>query len=116
MDSSMFQGNHFIDATGAVIPQSQVIATSIRDGRNVTSIITPKVIEVVQRHFNCSSVQGAELEDDGGSGTAGSHWEQRVFEGPARPHLALLSRLPPMHAAPTTQRSCVDVDLQWRSV
>lgn len=82
MDSSMFRGQHFIDANGALIPQSQVISTTVRDGRTVTSIITPNVVDAVQRHLDCSSVQGAELEDDGGSGSAGSHWEQRLFEGP----------------------------------
>lgn len=35
----------------------------------------------MREHFQCNSLAGAELEDDGGDGTAGSHWEQRLFEG-----------------------------------
>ena len=35
--------------------------------------------EEVRKHFNCSTLEGAELEDQGSSGTAGSHWEKRVF-------------------------------------
>lgn len=77
----MFRGNHFIDSAGSLIPQAQISSSSVRDGRNVTTVITPKVTAAVQRHFGCSSIQGAELEDDGGSGTAGSHWEQRLFQG-----------------------------------
>ena len=31
-------------------------------------------------HFNCSTLEGAELEDQGVIGTALTHWEKRVFE------------------------------------
>ncbi len=37
-----------------------------------------KVVAYVQEFFGCESMQGAELEDQGGSGTALSHWEKRV--------------------------------------
>ncbi len=29
-------------------------------------------------HFNCSTLEGVQLEDQGGDGTAGSHWEARI--------------------------------------
>ena len=35
--------------------------------------------EQARIHFNCSDVRGVELENQGGGGTASSHWEQRVF-------------------------------------
>lgn len=45
-------------------------------------IITPNVIAAVKAHYNCfswsNSMPGMELEDFGGSGTAGSHWEKRL--------------------------------------
>ena len=31
-------------------------------------IKTPKVLEVARSHFACSTLEGVELEDDGGSG------------------------------------------------
>lgn len=31
-------------------------------------------------HFNCSSLEGVEVEDGGGRGTALSHWEERILE------------------------------------
>jgi len=34
----------------------------------------------VRKHFNCSILEGAELEDQGGDGTNLTHWEKRVFE------------------------------------
>ena len=29
-------------------------------------------------HFNCSTLEGVQLEDQGGDGTTGSHWEARI--------------------------------------
>ena len=34
----------------------------------------------VRTMLNCSSMTGAALEDDGASGTAGNHWEYRLFQ------------------------------------
>jgi hypothetical protein len=81
MDSTMFRGKHFVDASGQLLPESSIIARRVVNDRTITSIITPRVQEVVKRHFECEAVSGADLEDDGGPGSAGSHWEQRLFEG-----------------------------------
>lgn len=43
-------------------------------------ITSPNVKHVVQQHFGCSSLRGAEFEDDGASGTVNSHWEERIFQ------------------------------------
>nr|CDJ81504.1 Peptidase M8 domain containing protein [Haemonchus contortus] len=43
-------------------------------------IVTRKVREEARRHFNCSTLEGAELENQEISGTLGSHWEKRAFE------------------------------------
>ncbi|XP_065185698.1 leishmanolysin-like peptidase [Sycon ciliatum] len=40
---------------------------------------TPKVRSYVRQHFNCPSLAGAQLENQGGRGTALAHWDQRVF-------------------------------------
>ncbi|XP_045456221.1 leishmanolysin-like peptidase [Melitaea cinxia] len=58
----------------------------IREGyisRNFHMIVTPRVVKEVRDHFNCSLLEGAELEDQGGDGTALTHWEKRVFENEA---------------------------------
>jgi len=34
----------------------------------------------VRKHFNCTTLEGAELEDQGLNGTVMTHWEKRVFE------------------------------------
>ncbi|XP_045207498.1 leishmanolysin-like peptidase isoform X1 [Mercenaria mercenaria] len=49
--------------------------------KKVNMIITPNVVREVRNHFNCASLEGGELEDQGGiNGTAITHWEKRVFE------------------------------------
>eukprot|EP00892_Ulva_mutabilis_P009761 jgi/Ulvmu1/7157/UM034_0064.1 len=55
------------------------ILRKFEGGRTV--IKTPQVVREARAHLGCDSMVGAELEDDGVEGTAGSHWEQRVFEG-----------------------------------
>ena len=40
-----------------------------------------KVLEVARKYFNCSSLEGVELENYGDEGTAGSHWEARILLG-----------------------------------
>ena len=39
------------------------------------------VLKQAKRHFACDSIEGIELEDQGGSGSAGSHWEARIMLG-----------------------------------
>ncbi|RNA21167.1 leishmanolysin-like peptidase [Brachionus plicatilis] len=51
--------------------------------RNIKMLITPKVLAEVRKHFNCSTLEGAELEDQGDIGTRLTHWEKRVFENEA---------------------------------
>ena len=40
--------------------------------RNVTKIATPEVIRIAREHYNCSSIDGVEIEDGGGLGTIGT--------------------------------------------
>lgn len=35
---------------------------------------------MVREHFGCSTLEGAELENQGHIGTALTHWEKRLFE------------------------------------
>ena len=44
-------------------------------------INSTKVVEVGKKYFNCDSLEGIALEDYGGKGTVGSHWEARILLG-----------------------------------
>ncbi|VDM82764.1 unnamed protein product [Strongylus vulgaris] len=46
-------------------------------------MVTPKVRKEARNFFNCSDLEGAEIESQGKEGTAGSHWEKRIFENEA---------------------------------
>eukprot|EP00163_Fabomonas_tropica_P005191 TRINITY_DN1465_c0_g1_i1.p1 TRINITY_DN1465_c0_g1~~TRINITY_DN1465_c0_g1_i1.p1 ORF type:complete len:516 (+),score=104.34 TRINITY_DN1465_c0_g1_i1:927-2474(+) len=64
-------------------PRSAVLG-STRDAKSggslgVTQIITPNVVSKIKAHFGCNSVTGGLLEDQGGGGTGGSHWEKRLY-------------------------------------
>jgi hypothetical protein len=46
----------------------------------VTRIVTPNVVSFLKAHLGCNNWAdiGGELEDYGGAGTAGSHWDKRI--------------------------------------
>lgn len=75
----------YYDASNAVVK------TVIRDWwtadgmieHPVHLMVTERVRKEARRHFNCSELDGAELENQGGEGTALTHWEKRVFENEA---------------------------------
>ncbi|CAF1298982.1 unnamed protein product [Rotaria sordida] len=46
----------------------------------ILMLVTPKVQAIVREHFSCSTLEGAELENQGSIGTALTHWEKRLFE------------------------------------
>ncbi|CAK5086317.1 unnamed protein product [Meloidogyne enterolobii] len=46
-------------------------------------LVTERIIEEARKHFNCSKLEGAELENQGGDGTSLTHWEKRLFENEA---------------------------------
>jgi hypothetical protein len=55
------------------------IVTTRRTPYQITEVVSPKAVAAAREHFACPSLVGAELEDGGGSGTAGSHWEKTRF-------------------------------------
>ena len=55
--------------------------TVMINGIERTLLRTPKVVEYARGHFGCPTLSGVELENQGGSGSAGSHWEARLMLG-----------------------------------
>ena len=51
------------------------------NGVKYTFINSPKVLEKAKIHFNCPNIKGIQLEDQGGEGSEGSHWEARYMLG-----------------------------------
>uniref|UniRef100_A0A4W3JW35 Leishmanolysin-like peptidase n=1 Tax=Callorhinchus milii TaxID=7868 RepID=A0A4W3JW35_CALMI len=46
-------------------------------------LVTPHVVKEAQKHFNCTILEGMELENQGGMGTELNHWEKRLLENEA---------------------------------
>ena len=69
----------FLNATTGEKYQEQQVTGDTYDGREVTMVTSPRVVEEFRKQFGCDTAKGAILEDQGGSGTAGSHWEKSIF-------------------------------------
>ena len=52
-----------------------------KDGINRAYLNSTKVLNVAKKYFNCDEIDGIPLEEIGGNGTFGSHWEERVLLG-----------------------------------
>ena len=53
-----------------------------RENDNIkTYLNSTLVIQKAKMHFNCEYIKGVELENQGGDGSAGSHWEARYMLG-----------------------------------
>lgn len=63
----------YINATTGTLLQS--VTESVTNGNGlVTQVVTPTVVKEAQAQFNCPALTGAQLEDEGGSGSINSHW------------------------------------------
>lgn len=49
-------------------------------GKDVMILSTPNVIKHARKYFNCTTLEGVELESQGTKGTEGSHWEKFVMK------------------------------------
>lgn len=76
-----FYFKYFIDENGVKIPYDKVVQNKVINGITKNYIITPRVVQAARKHFNCEKIIGVELENQGGSGTTGSHWEGRLMNG-----------------------------------
>ena len=67
----------FVQADGSLV-ENPMVDITVR-GRPATILTTPKVIEKARAAFNCPSLEGVELENQGGAGTAKAHWDKRIM-------------------------------------
>nr|CAH8853232.1 unnamed protein product [Trichobilharzia regenti] len=43
------------------------------------SLVTPNILEEARRHYGCTELDGVDLENEGGDGTANAHFEKRII-------------------------------------
>jgi len=91
-------------STGALIPtaQREKQISSFNASTPRTVLTTPRVMREVRAQFACDELPGGMLENQGSSGSRGSHWEKRVMGnelmtvGPLYPPFTPISiHLPP---------------------
>jgi hypothetical protein len=68
---------NFIDASGNTLTGH--IKTVLLNGSNRTVLDVAPLTSKLRTHFGCATLPGAFMEDDGGAGTEGSHFERRHF-------------------------------------
>lgn len=85
--SSTFYQSYLNTTSGK--PYAQPTKTITRAGTSaagqafsvsISLLTTPKMTSIAQKHYGCDTMEGVELENYGGSGTAGSHWELREVQ------------------------------------
>ena len=64
-----------------IFQKLNLISTKTIDGEQYTYINSPKVLEKAKLHFGCQNLKGVQLENDGDTGTVGSHWDSRYMLG-----------------------------------
>ena len=58
-----------------------MITEELKNDEYIYYVNTPNVLEKAKLHFGCNSIKGIPLENYGGMGSAGSHWESRYLLG-----------------------------------
>jgi hypothetical protein len=68
-------------ADGSAYPSGAIYVNQTNAaGKQARYITTPAVLREVRELSGCATLTGAPLEDEGGSGTLGGHWEMALFE------------------------------------
>jgi len=68
---------YFVDSNGKT-RTGHIKSVSV-NGATRTFIDVPPLTQKLRNHYGCSSLQGALMENGGGSGTSASHFERKVF-------------------------------------
>jgi len=73
--------SHILIFHPSIFIDKEMTTSKVINNEVVYYINTPKVVEKAKLHFGCDSIVGVPLENDGGQGTEGSHWEARFMLG-----------------------------------
>lgn len=61
---------------GRPIPKDKVVRQIRIGNESFNAIVMPEVVNYARQYFNCPNIEGVPLENNGGEGSAGSHWEK----------------------------------------
>eukprot|EP00656_Telonema_subtile_P051828 TRINITY_DN7072_c0_g3_i5.p1 TRINITY_DN7072_c0_g3~~TRINITY_DN7072_c0_g3_i5.p1 ORF type:complete len:1087 (+),score=149.88 TRINITY_DN7072_c0_g3_i5:225-3485(+) len=72
-------GSGSVFSTSVYMPSTDVLFSATERGGTVWKLKTPTVLAKARAHFGCATLDGVEVENQGGPGTEASHWEKRLF-------------------------------------
>jgi len=67
----------FIDSS--TLQNKTVLFEKTLNGENIKYLDVEPLTTRLKNHFNCPTLEGGYLENEGGTGSAGSHWERKIF-------------------------------------
>jgi len=56
-----------------------IYSTKTWNGETIRYLNVEPLTSRLQSYFGCYTLEGGYLENEGGSGSAGSHWERQIF-------------------------------------
>jgi leishmanolysin len=74
-----FFANGYINMSNVRLSGGMISYNDSVLGKMVTKMTTPRTLRQARNHFNCPTLDGLEIEDQGGPGTASTHWEKRIY-------------------------------------
>jgi len=77
----MHELSHVLGFSSSFFKEKKMTITERVNGVKKTYLNSEKVLEKARIHFNCENIKGVPLENQGGDGSAGSHWEARYMLG-----------------------------------
>jgi len=69
---------YYINPNTNTVLSGHVLTKSV-NGVTINVLNVEPLTTRIRNHFGCSTIEGAYLENEGGSGSAGSHFERRIF-------------------------------------
>lgn len=55
------------------------IVVYTRDKKHVKGLKSKTVLSVARQHYNCPYIRSVDLENEGGEGSMGAHWERNIL-------------------------------------
>ena len=83
-NSDIFMKNILLHEISHILAFSSSLFQSLgmlKRSNSIYYITSPKTLLKARQHFNCGSIIGVPLENQGGVGSVGSHWEARYMLG-----------------------------------
>jgi leishmanolysin len=70
---------HVMGFSGGFMDQRGLLKQIKHGSTTRTAVVSDRVVKHAREYFNCPELEGVPVENGGGGGSAGSHWEKTIF-------------------------------------